>query len=142
MEEPYEPDPAEEQIPPQYHEFKKVFGEEDFKALPPHRSYDIGIDLTPGAALPLGPIYSMTPSKSKALKKHIDEELANGKIQPTKSPGGAPVMFVKKADGSLRLVVDFRKLNVVTIKDRHPLPWQEELMDKLRQAKIFIQLDL
>ena len=113
---------SQEQIPRAYHEYLKVFGEEEFKALPPHRPYDISIDLVDGAQLPMGPIYSMTPSETRALKKHLDEELANGKMRPTKSPGGAPVMFVKKADGSLRLVVDYQKLNAITIKDRHPLP--------------------
>lgn len=100
MEEPYEPPtkPLEEQIPKSYHSFLTVFGEEEFKALPPHRPYDIGIDLTEGAKLPMGPIYSMTPGKSKSLRTYLDEELARGKIRPTKAPGGAPVMFVKKAD--------------------------------------------
>ncbi|KAF8748732.1 hypothetical protein RHS01_10578 [Rhizoctonia solani] len=111
-------------LPSQYHEFAKVFGEEEFKVLPPHREYDISIDL------------------SKALKQHIDEELATGKIRPSTSSAGAPVMFVKKADGSLRLVVDYRKLNDVTHKNVYPLPRQDDLMAKLRNAKLFTKLDL
>lgn len=144
MDEPYEkpPVPLQEQIPLAYHDFLSVFGEEEFKQLPPHRPYDIAIDLVEGAQLPMGPIYSMTPSESKSLKTHLEEELRNGKIRPTKSPGGAPVMFVKKADGSLRLVVDYRKLNAVTIKDKHPLPRQDDLMEKLQRAKIFTKFDL
>lgn len=144
MEEPYEPltEPLKEQIPEPYHEFLTVVGEEEFKALPPHRPYDIGIDLTEGAKLPMGPIYSMTPGESKSLRTYLDEELARGKIRTTKSPGGAPVMFVKKADGSLRLVVDYQKLNEVTIKDRHPLPRQDDLMEKLQRAKVFTKFDL
>lgn len=91
MEEPYEkpPTPLTEQIPKAYHEFLSVFGEEEFKQLPPHRSYDIAIDLIEGAQLPTGPIYSMTPSESKSLKTHLEKELRNGKIRPTKSPGGS-----------------------------------------------------
>ncbi|KAF8748436.1 hypothetical protein RHS01_10821 [Rhizoctonia solani] len=104
-------------LPEQYHEFAKVFGEEEFKVL-----------------LHIG--------KSKALKQHIDEELATGKIRPSTSSAGAPVMFVKKADGSLRLVVDYRKLNEVTHKNVYPLPRQDNLMAKLRHAKIFTKLDL
>ncbi|KAF8749934.1 Retrotransposon gag protein [Rhizoctonia solani] len=78
--------------------------------LPPqyHEEYDIAIDLVPDAKLTPGPIYGMTDAESKALKQHIDEELATGKIRPSTSSAGAPVMFVKKADGSLRLVVDYR----------------------------------
>ncbi|QRW23751.1 Retrotransposable element Tf2 protein [Rhizoctonia solani] len=129
-------------LPPQYHEFAKVFGEEEFKVLPPHREYDISIDLVPDAKLSPGPIYGMTDAESKALKQHIDEELATGKIRPSTSSAGAPVMFVKKADGSLRLVVDYRKLNDVTHKNVYPLPRQDDLMAKLRHAKIFTKLDL
>ncbi|KAF8749108.1 Retroviral aspartyl protease [Rhizoctonia solani] len=77
----------------------------------------------------------MTDAESKALKQHIDEELATGKIRPSTSSAGAPVMFVKKADGSLRLVVDYRKLNDVTHKNVYPLPRQDDLMAKLRHAK-------
>ncbi|QRW24193.1 Retrotransposable element Tf2 protein [Rhizoctonia solani] len=125
-EEEADPNPLAD-LPPQYHEFAKVFGEEEFKALPPHREYDISIDLIPDA---------------KLAEKHIDEELATGKIRPSTSSAGAPVMFVKKADGSLRLVVDYRKLNDVTHKNVYPLPRQDDLMAKLRHAKIFTKLDL
>ncbi|KAF8750126.1 hypothetical protein RHS01_09591 [Rhizoctonia solani] len=96
----------------------------------------------PGAKLSPGPIYGMTNAESKALKQHIEEELATGKIRPSTSSAGAPVMFVKKADGSLRLVVDYRKLNDITHKNVYPLPRQDDLMAKLRHAKIFTKLDL
>ncbi|QRW23855.1 Retrotransposable element Tf2 protein [Rhizoctonia solani] len=129
-------------LPPQYHEFAKVFGEEEFKVLPPHREYDISIDLVPDAKLTPGPIYSMTDAESKVLKQHIDKELATGKICPSTSSAGAPVMFVKKADGSLRLVVDYRKLNDITHKNVYLLPRQDNLMAKLRHAKVFTKLDL
>ncbi|QRW22121.1 Retrotransposable element Tf2 protein [Rhizoctonia solani] len=129
-------------LPPQYHEFARVFGKEEFKVLPPHWEYDIAIDLLPDAKLSPGPIYRMTDAESKALKQHIDKELATGKIRPSTSSAGAPVMFVKKADGSLRLVVDYRKLNDVTHKNVYPLPRQDDLMAKLRNAKLFTKLDL
>ncbi|QRW23207.1 Retrotransposable element Tf2 protein [Rhizoctonia solani] len=140
-EEEADPNPLAD-LPKQYHEFAKVFGKEEFKVLPPHREYDISIDLVPDAKLSPGPIYGMTDAESKALKQHIDEELATGKIRPSTSSAGAPVMFVKKADGSLRLVVDYRKLNEVTHKNVYPLPRQDDLMAKLRHAKIFTKLDL
>ncbi|CCO34667.1 Retrotransposable element Tf2 155 kDa protein type 1 OS=Schizosaccharomyces pombe (strain 972 / ATCC 24843) GN=Tf2-1 PE=4 SV=1 [Rhizoctonia solani AG-1 IB] len=110
-------------IPPKYHEFAQVFGEEEFKVLPPHRDYNIGIELTPEASLFHGPIYGMTDAKSRALKEHLDTEVATGKIRPSKSPAGAP-------------------LNKVTVKDVYPLPRQDNLMAKLRKAKIFTKLDL
>ncbi|KAF8756487.1 Retrotransposon gag protein [Rhizoctonia solani] len=86
-------------LPNQYHEFAKVFGEEEFKVLPPHREYDIAIDLVLDAKLSPGPIYGMTDAESKALKQHIDEELATGKIHPSTSSTGTPVMFVKRQMG-------------------------------------------
>jgi hypothetical protein len=111
-------------LPPIYHEFSKVFGEEEFKVLPPHRPYDLAIDLKEGAKLHHGPLYSMTELESQTLKKWIEEELATGKIRRSKSEASAPLMFVKKADGSLRLVVDYRCLNDVTKKNIYPLPRQ------------------
>ncbi|QRW24780.1 Retrotransposon-derived protein PEG10 [Rhizoctonia solani] len=118
--------------------FAKVFGEEEFKVLSPHREYDIAIDLFPDAKLSPGPIYGMTDAESKALKQHIDKELKTGKIRPSTSSAGTPVMFVKKADGSLRLVVDYQKLNKVTHKNMYPLPRQDNLMAKLRHAKMLL----
>ncbi|KAF8748741.1 hypothetical protein RHS01_10575 [Rhizoctonia solani] len=111
-------------LPSQYHEFAKVFGEEEFKVLPPHREYDISIDLVPDAKLTPGPIYGMTDAESKALKQHIDEELATGKIRPV-----------------LHQQVP-QKLNDVTHKNVYPLPRQDDLMAKLRNAKLFTKLDL
>jgi hypothetical protein len=129
-------------LPPIYHEFSKVFGEEEFKVLPPHRPYNLAIDLKEGAKLHHGPLYSMTDLESQTLKKWIDEELAARKIRRSESEAGAPVMFVKKADGSLRLVVDYRCLNEVTKKNVYPLPRQGDLMAQLQGTKIFTKLDL
>ncbi|KAF8759682.1 K02A2.6-like [Rhizoctonia solani] len=119
-EEEADPNPLAD-LPEQYHEFAKVFGEEEFKVLPPHREYDISIDLVPDAKLSPGPIYGMTDAESKALKQHIDEELATGKIRPSTSSAGAPVIHHKNV---------------------YPLPRQDDLMAKLRHAKIFTKLDL
>jgi hypothetical protein len=129
-------------LPSIYHEFSRVFGEEEFKVLPPHRPYDLAIDLKEGAKLHHGPLYSMTELESQTLKKWIDEELAAGKIRRSESEAGAPVMFVKKSDGSLRLVVDYRRLNEVTKKNVYPLPRQDDLMAQLQGATIFTKLDL
>ncbi|KAB5587616.1 Retrotransposable element Tf2 [Ceratobasidium theobromae] len=129
-------------VPPEFQEFTQVFGEEFFTTLPPHHPYDCEIPLEEGKDIPYGPIYPMTPAESLALKEQLDSELAAGKIRPSTSPAGAPVMFVKRADGRLRLVVDYRWLNNITIKNCYALPRQDELIEKLKHAKIFTKLDL
>ncbi|CCO34400.1 Retrotransposable element Tf2 155 kDa protein type 1 [Rhizoctonia solani AG-1 IB] len=130
-----------EGIPTQYHSFAKVFGEEEFNKLPPHRSYDIEIELTDEGPLN-SPLYSMTNTKSVILKQWLEDELRAGKIRPSKSPISSPVMFVLKKDGSRCLVVDYRKLNACSKKNIYPLPRPNNLMSKLCGAKLFTKLDL
>ena len=84
----------------------------------------------------------MSPKELDELKKQLDDLLAKGLIQPSKSPYGAPVLFVKKKDGSMRMCVDYRALNKQTIKNKYPLPRIEELLDRLHGAKCFSGLDL
>ncbi|CCO34492.1 hypothetical protein RSOLAG1IB_10344 [Rhizoctonia solani AG-1 IB] len=117
-------------IPEQYHVYAKVFGEEEFNKLPPHRHYDIGIELTEDGPLN-SPLYSMTDAESVSLKEWLDSELKAGKIRPSKSSISSPVMFVPKKDGSRRLVVDYRRLNNRTKKNVYPLPRLDDLMSKL-----------
>ncbi|CCO38018.1 Retrotransposable element Tf2 155 kDa protein type 1 [Rhizoctonia solani AG-1 IB] len=128
-------------IPEQYHVYAKVFGEEEFNKLPPHRHYDIGIELTDEGPLN-SPLYSMTDAESVTLKEWLEAELKAGKIRPSKSSISSPVMFVPKKDGSRRLVVDYRRLNNRTKKNVYPLPRPDDLMSKLQGAKIFTKLDL
>ncbi|KAJ1299265.1 hypothetical protein OPQ81_002544 [Rhizoctonia solani] len=129
-------------IPLEFQKFHRVFGDEFFTTLPENRPYDCAIDLEEGKEVPYGPIYSMTPLETNALKEYLDSELAAGKIHPSTSPSGAPVMFLKRLDGRLHLVVDYKKLNKITIKNCYALPRQEELIDELKHAKIFTKLDL
>ena len=84
----------------------------------------------------------MSEPELVALRTYLDENLRNGFIQPSKSPAGAPILFVKKKDGSLRLCVDYRGLNRITIRNRYPLPLIPELLDRLRTAKVFSKIDL
>ncbi|CEL56948.1 hypothetical protein RSOLAG1IB_12031 [Rhizoctonia solani AG-1 IB] len=128
-------------IPEQYHAFAKVFGEEEFNKLLPHRSYDIEIELTEEGPLN-SPLYSMTNAESITLKQWLEDELKAGKICPSKSPILSPVMFVPKKDGSRQLVVNYRKLNSRSKKNVYPLPCPDDLMSKLRGAKLFTKLDL
>ena len=129
-------------IPAKYHPYLDVFSKTDADKLPPHRTYDHSIDLELDTQPPFGPLYTLSELELKALREWLDENLAKGFIQPSKSPAGAPILFVKKKDGSLRLCVDYRGLNKISIKNRAALPLIGESLDRLRRAKIFTKLDL
>ncbi|QRW08587.1 Retrotransposable element Tf2 protein [Ceratobasidium sp. AG-Ba] len=130
-------------IPEEFMEFIDVFSEELFKKLPEHRSFDCNIDFEEGSDLPKpAKVYPLSPIESRTIKEFIDQELADGKIQPSKSPIASPCFFVKKKDGSLRLVTDYRKINNITIPDQFPMPLQVELVDQVKNAKIYSKLDL
>ena len=89
------------------------------------------INLEDGKQLPYGPIYSLGPVELETLKTYIKTHLKTGFIRPSKSPAGAPILFDKKPDGSLRLCVDYQGLNNLTIKNRYPLPLIGESLDRL-----------
>ena len=131
-----------ERIPKQYEKFKNVFDEQECNELPPHRPYDCKIRLKDDVDLFYGPLYPLTEEEREALKEYIKENLEKGFIRPSTSPAGAPILFVRKKDGSLRLCVDYRRLNENTIRDSYPLPLITELFDRLREAKYFTKLDL
>jgi transposase InsO family protein len=130
-------------IPHEYNEFKKLFEEELGKeALPKHQPWDHEIILEEGKQPGFQPIYGMSEKELQELKAYIDKNIKKGFIRPSESPAGYPVMFVPKKNGKLRLCVDFRKLNDITIKNRYPLPNIGELRDRLSHAEIFTALDL
>jgi dUTP pyrophosphatase len=104
-------------LPEEYTDLKELFEDKEIGTLPPHRPYDHAIKLEEGATAPFGPMYQMSKKELEELKKNIEENLEKGFIRRSTSPAGAPVLFVKKKDGSLRLCVDYRALNKVTIKD-------------------------
>jgi len=108
-------------IPAIYGEFVEVFSKDNVETLPPHRSTDHAIDLEPGYNLPYGRIYNLSEFKLRTLKAYIEANLANGFIQRPSSPAAAPILFAKKQDGGLRLCVDYRALNLATVKNRYPL---------------------
>jgi hypothetical protein len=87
-------------------------------------------------------LYSLSPTELEALRAFIDEHLATGFIKPSSSAHAAPVLFVRKKDGSLRLCMDFRGLNRITKKDRYPLPRIADLLDAPSQATVYTKLDL
>jgi hypothetical protein len=122
-------------------EYTDVFPDE-FPGLPPDRDVEFVIELQPGTA-PISKLsYRMPPKELAELKKQLQDLLDKGYIRPSSSPWGCPALFVKKKDGSLRLCVDYRPLNAVTIKNKYPLPRIDMLFDQLAGAKVFSKIDL
>lgn len=132
----------ETKVPEAYREFTDVFSDENAAELPEHGPHDHAIDLVEGKQPPYGPIYSLSETELTVLRAYLDTHLANGFIRPSTSPAGAPILFVPKANGTLRLCVDYRGLNNLTIKNRYPLPLVGESLDRLGRAKQYTQLDL
>ncbi|KAH0610200.1 uncharacterized protein H6S33_011727 [Morchella sextelata] len=133
----------EQLVPKEFHHRLHMFKEYDASILPPHRSsHDIEIVLEEGKRPPYGPIYGLSQIELKALREYLDENLPKGFIRASESPAGAPILFVKKSDGTLRLCVDYRGLNAITIKNRYPLPLLKETLAKLSRAQYYTKLDL
>jgi hypothetical protein len=84
----------------------------------------------------------MNPQELEELKKQLADMLSKGLICPSASPWGSPILFVDKRDGTIRLCVDYRKLNEVTIKNKYPFPKIDDLFDQLNGAKVFSKIDL
>jgi hypothetical protein len=122
-------------------EYLDVFPE-DLSGMPPHWEIEFVIDLAPGTAFIIKRPYRMAAIKLAKLKKQLNELEQKGYVKPSSSPWGAPVLFVKKKDGSMRLCVDYRALNEVTIKNKYPLPRIDDLFDQLKGAKYFSKIDL
>jgi len=119
-----------------------VFAKEDFDILPEHRKWDHVIELIPGAEPKSSKVYLLSPLEQVELDAFLEENLRTGRIRPSKSPIAAPVFFIKKKDGLLRLVQDYRALNAVTVKNRYPLSHISELVSQLCGAKYFTKLDV
>ena len=122
-------------------DFLDVFPD-DLPSLPPEREIDFPIDLVPGTTPISLPPYRMAPTELKELKTQLQELVDRGFIRPSISPCGAPVLFVKKKDGTWRLCIDYRQLNKVTIRNKYPLPRIDVLFDQLQGEKVFSKIDL
>ena len=123
-------------------EFASVFPQELPPGLPPERAVSHTIPIVEGATPPSRPIYRLSPAERIEVEKQIAYLLNMGYIQPSSSPYGAPVLFVPKPDGSLRMCVDYRALNKITIKNRYALPRIDQLLDQLGGAMVFSSIDL
>ena len=122
-------------------EFPDVFPEE-LPGLPPDRDMEFKIELVLGTTPISRRPYRMPPNELAELKIQLQDLLDKGLIQPSSSPWGYPALFVKKKDKSLRMCVDYRPLNAVTIKNKYPLPRIDILFDQLAKAKVFSKIDL
>jgi hypothetical protein len=129
-------------VPKIYHEFADVFSRQKADTLLPHWDCDLKINIDEGAKISAGLVYPLSKFELKTLWKFINENLKTGFIHPSNSPFGAPILFIKKKDGSLRLCVDFRRLNAITQKDKYSLPLTSELLDTPSRAKVFTKIDL
>src|SRR6266536_3082994 len=113
--------------------------------LAPHCSYDHQIELEKDALtsdLKFYPLYCMSSKELEVVKKYLVENLDKGFIEPSQAPFAAPVLFTKKPDGSLRFCIDFRKLNLLTKKDRYPLQLIDATLARIGRAKLFTKLDI
>jgi hypothetical protein len=126
---------------PVAYEFLDVFPE-DLPGMPLDQDVEFVIELQPGMAPISRRTYKMTPKELAELKVQLNELLDKGYIRPSSSPWGCPSLFMKKKDQSFRLCVDYRPLNVITIKNKYPLPCIDILFDQLASARVFSKVNL
>jgi len=129
-------------IPSEYHLFLPMFCQSIATKLPLHRPYGHRIPLKEGFEPPFGPLYCLARHELKAYKKWIEKNLDKGFIRSSSSPAGAQILFVKKGDGSLRLVVDYCGINQGTVKNCYPLPLIRETLMRISKARFFTKLDV
>ncbi|GJY01638.1 putative reverse transcriptase domain-containing protein, partial [Tanacetum coccineum] len=122
-------------------DFPKVFPKE-LSGLPLTRQVEFQIDLMPGAAPVARAPYRLAPSEMKELSEQLQELSNKGFIRPSFSPWGAPVLFVKKKDGSFQMCIDYQELNKLSVKNHYPLPMIEDLFDQLQGSSVYSKIDL
>ncbi|GKC14300.1 putative reverse transcriptase domain-containing protein [Tanacetum coccineum] len=122
-------------------DFPEVFPE-DLPEVPPTRQVEFQIDLVPGVAPITRAPYRLAPSELQELSTQLQEISDKGFIRPSSSPWGAPVLFIKKKDGSFRMCIDYRELNKLTIKNQYPLPRIDDLFDPLQGSRVYSKIDL
>jgi len=122
--------------------FESVFAKKDFNILLEHRQWDHAIELIPGLEPKSSKVYPLSLVEQKELDSFLEENLRTRQIHPSKSPMAALVFFIKKKNGSLQLVQDYRVLNSMTVKNKYSLPLISELVSQLRGARYFTKLDV
>jgi hypothetical protein len=130
-------------VPKHLWQHGNIFSKKKSERMPERKPYDHAIEFEEEALLPKpAKLYALSPKEKNSLDEWLTEELRKGYIQKSKSPIAAPVFFIKKKDGTLRLVQDYRKLNAITVKNRYPIPRIMDLVNSLSQAKVFTKIDL
>ncbi|MBW0469157.1 hypothetical protein O181_008872 [Austropuccinia psidii MF-1] len=140
-EEPEEIENVMKVVPSVYHQYFDVFSKVKAEKLPPHYACDHHIKLE-GSLPPVGVIYVLSNQESDTLRACISENVEKALIWTSSSSTGAPVLFVKKKDGGLRLCVDYHKLNAVTRKNKYPVPPMNQLLTVFNGSSIFSKIDL
>ena len=125
-----------------FQKFSDVFLNENPKGLPPVRGTKHQIDFVPGASLPNHPAYRTNPVETKELQRQIGELLEKCYIRESLSPCAVPVLLVPKKDESWRMCVDYRAINNITVKYRHPIPRLDDMLDELHGSSVFSKIDL
>ena len=131
-----------ETLPKPYWQFAELFEEKKAKMLAPRITCDHAMNLKEGAEPPWGPICTMSAHQLNEVDKYLKKMMAVGKIADSESPYGAPILFVPRPEGSLRVCADYRNLNKLTILNKYPQPLMDELGDRGAGAKVFMKLDL
>ncbi|GJZ70063.1 hypothetical protein Tco_0633613 [Tanacetum coccineum] len=114
----------------------------DLSGLPPIQEIEFRIELILGAIPVAKSPYRLAPSEMEELSSQLKELQDKGFIRPSSSPWGAPILFVKKKDGSFRMCIDYKELNKLTIKNRYPLPRIDDMFDQLQGSQYFSNIDL
>ena len=132
-----------EAVPAEFRQYLDVMGSKLADMLQEHRPYDCKIELKEGSTAPWGPTYPLSETELQALREWLREMERTGKIQCSTSSAGSPILFVPKPNrGGLRLCVDYRGLNKITIPNRYPLLLMQVLQDRVQGAQWFTKMDL
>jgi len=126
----------------EYRDLFEAFLPKEANSLPPHRSYDHKIEVIPGSKLPYSRNRPLSPMELRVLKRWLDDQIANGWIRPSKSSVASPILLAQKPGGGVRICVDYRGVNDITLKSRYPIPLIKETLDAICKAKIFTKLDV
>jgi Reverse transcriptase (RNA-dependent DNA polymerase)/RNase H-like domain found in reverse transcriptase len=129
-------------VPAEYHEFLYMFLAQNHRSLPPCRPHDHESTLKEHTTPPYRPLYGLSRNELETVREWIDDNLSKEFIRASSSPAASPILFVKKPDGSLRLWIDYRGQNEITVKDRYPLPLIQETLMRLQKSKYCTTLDL
>jgi len=130
------------EIPIELRDFKDVFDLTRAATLPHHQHFNHSIPLMENTTPPYSGLYALSRIELEALQKFLEENLARGWIKPSESPAASPVIFVPKKDRSLRLCVNYRGLNKITVKNRYPLPLISEILNRASNTQYFSKIDL